>query len=184
MASEAGHFVFADVVEAICRKMIRRHPHVFGQDREGSAAAAKSRWEDMKAAERQPSQGPTLGDVPRALPGLSRALKLQAKAARVGFDWPATDAVIEKIVEEAKELRDAPGDKRAEEFGDLLFAIVNLGRHLGIDAEAALRSANAKFERRFARIETALAQRGKVPAQSTLAEMDELWDEAKRNEAR
>ena len=184
MASEAGHFAFADVVEASCRKMIRRHPHVFGKDKEGSAAAAKSRWEDMKAAERPSAKGATLGDVPLALPGLSRAFKLQAKAAWVGFDWPATDAVIDKIVEEAEELRDATGDKQAEEFGDLLFAMVNLGRHLGIDAETALRGANAKFERRFAQIESALARRGKAPAESTLEEMDELWNEAKRDEAR
>ena len=184
MAAEAGRFAFDDVVEAICRKMIRRHPHVFGTTGEGTAHAAKSRWEDMKAAERREGGGKTLSDVPIALPGLTRALKLQAKAARVGFDWPSADAVVDKMIEEAKELKDASDDTKAEEFGDLLFAMVNLGRHLGIDAEDALRAANAKFERRFAHVEAGLEARGKVPAQSTLEEMDELWNEAKRGEAK
>jgi ATP diphosphatase len=120
--------------------------------------------------------------VAQALPALMRAIKLQAKAARVGFDWPSADNVLDKIVEEAKELQHAAPEKRAEEFGDLLFAVVNLGRHYGVDAEEALRGANRKFERRFAFIESELNRLGKTPAQSDLAEMDSLWDKAKSKE--
>jgi ATP diphosphatase len=120
-----------------------------------------------------------LDGVPVALPGLTRAVKLQAKAAKVGFDWPSVDHVYDKIAEEVAELRAAPPASKAEEFGDLLFAMANVARHLGIDPEAALRDANAKFERRFRHIEERLAEHGKAPAQSDLAEMDALWDEAK-----
>jgi MazG family protein len=180
MAAEEGSFTFDDVVEAVCRKMIRRHPHVFGDAEARSAGVAKGFWEANKAREREgkPSKG-TLDGVALALPALTRALKLQAKAARVGFDWPSVDNVYDKIAEEIAEFRAAPEDKKAEEFGDILFAMANVARHMGIDPEAALRGTNAKFIRRFAYIEAQLAARGKTPEQSDLAEMDALWTEAK-----
>jgi MazG family protein len=181
MAEEEGSFSFEDVVEAVVTKMIRRHPHVFGDAEARSATLAKSFWEDNKAKERKdkPKQG-LLASVPAALPGLTRAVKLQAKAAKVGFDWPSVDNVYDKIAEEVAEFREAPDAKKAEEYGDLLFAMANAARHLGIDPEAALRGANAKFERRFAHIESRLAESGKEPKDSNLAEMDALWNEAKR----
>lgn len=183
MAEEEGSFSFDDVVEAICRKLLRRHPHVFGDEAARSAKLAKGFWEDMKAGEPKKDSGAgLLSAVPKALPGLTRAVKLQAKAARVGFDWPSVDSVYDKIAEEVAELRDAPQDAKAEEYGDLLFALANAARHLSIDPEAALRAASQKFERRFAHIEARLAKRGKQPADSNLAEMDELWDEAKELE--
>jgi MazG family protein len=185
MAAEQRTFAFEDVVEVICRKMVRRHPHVFGDEKARSAGAAKGFWETMKAKE-QPEQGAdpssALDGVPPALPALTRALKLQAKAARVGFDWPSSDEVVDKIREEVAELRAAPKEKQQEEFGDLLFAAVNFARHLGLDPEAALRGANAKFERRFSYIESALRMQGKSPEESTLPEMDRLWNEAKHEE--
>ena len=145
MADEEGSFTFDDVVEAVNAKMIRRHPHVFGDERARSAKLAKGFWEDMKAKEREsmPQQG-LLASVPVALPGLTRALKLQAKAAKVGFDWPSVDNVYDKIAEEVAEFRAAPDDKKVEEFGDILFAMANVARHLGIDPEAALRATNAQ----------------------------------------
>jgi ATP diphosphatase len=189
MAEEAGSFDFADVVEAITRKMIRRHPHVFGSEVERSMPPAKGFWEAEKAKERAGAASAPRGvldGVPVALPALTRAVKLQAKAARVGFDWPSSDEVLAKIAEECQELRDAARDgshdarrHAIEEYGDLLFAMANLARHLEIDPEAALRSANAKFERRFRHIEAELEARGRTPAESDLAEMDALWDEAK-----
>ena len=181
MADEEGAFGFDDVIAAICQKMIRRHPHVFGDEEARSAKLAKGFWEDMKARERKdrPRSG-LLNTVPVALPGLTRALKLQAKAARVGFDWPSVENVYDKIAEEVAEFREAPDSKKPEEFGDLLFAMANVARHMGIDPEAALRGTNAKFERRFAHIEQRLSEAGKTPAESTLEEMDSLWDEAKR----
>ena len=139
----------------------------------------------MKAREKAGRiDGPesVLAGVPVALPGLTRAVKLQGKAAKVGFDWPSVDNVFDKIEEEIAELRQAPPDKREEEFGDLLFAIANVGRHMGIDPESALRAANGKFERRFHHIEERLRERGTRPADSTLEEMDALWDEAKERE--
>jgi len=180
LADEEGSFTFDDVVEAVTTKMIRRHPHVFGDEQARSAALAKTFWEDNKAREREgkPKQG-VLASVPVALPGLTRALKLQSKAAKVGFDWPSVDNVYDKIAEEIEEFKTAPDDKRTEEFGDILFAMANVARHLGIDPEAALRATNAKFERRFAHIEARLAERGKEPGDSDLAEMDALWNEAK-----
>ncbi|MFT3672026.1 nucleoside triphosphate pyrophosphohydrolase [Aestuariivirga sp.] len=182
MAAEEGSFTFDDVVEGVVRKMIRRHPHVFGDEQARSGGVAKGFWEANKAKERA-AQGKApdrvLAGVPLALPGLTRAQKLQAKAAKVGFDWPHVDHVYDKISEELSELKDAPEEKRAEELGDLLFVLANLARHYGIDPEAALRGANAKFERRFAHIEDALKAKGKTPAQSDLAEMDGLWNEAK-----
>jgi len=179
MAEEEEAFSFDDVVEAICRKMIRRHPHVFGDEKARSAKLAKGFWEEMKGRERKDNKAGTLDGVPLCLPGLTRAVKLQAKAAKAGFDWPSVDNVYDKIAEEVAEFRAAPPDKKTEEYGDLLFAMANVARHLGIDPEAALRAANGKFERRFRHIEARLAERGKLPAQSDLAEMDGLWDEAK-----
>ena len=180
MADEEGSFTFDDVIAAVNAKMIRRHPHVFGDAQARSAKLAKGFWEDMKAREKQgkPKQG-VLDSVPAALPGLTRALKLQDKAAKVGFDWPSVDNVYDKIAEEVAEFRTAPDDKKAEEFGDILFALANVARHLGFDPEAALRGTNAKFERRFAYIEQRLAGDGRKPSDLTLAEMDRLWDEAK-----
>jgi ATP diphosphatase len=191
MADEAGHFSFADVVRTVSDKMVARHPHVFGDEsREKSAEQQTKDWERIKAAERAAAgeTGParTLDDVAMGLPALMRAVKLQKRAARVGFDWPSTDEVLAKLVEEAGELTEARAslseDEIEEEFGDLLFVVANLGRHFGVDPEAALRRANAKFTRRFAAIEDALAARGKTPAQSDLAEMDALWDAAKAAE--
>ena len=185
MASEEKLFDFDDVANAISDKMVARHPHVFGDEsREKSADQQTADWEAIKAAERaeKAKQG-TLDDVALALPALMRAIKLQKRAARVGFDWPEIDQVLEKMLEEAHELNDAKSNlsqaKIEEEFGDLLFVMVNFGRHLKIDAEEALRSANAKFTRRFKHIERALAERGKTPEQSTLEEMDALWEAAK-----
>jgi ATP diphosphatase len=185
MAAEAGHFTLDDVLRAIADKMVARHPHVFGDAVIASARAQTDAWEAQKARERGArAQAGVLDDVPLALPALMRALKLQNRAARVGFDWPDVAQVVDKIAEEAAELveaRDRLGAQElAEEYGDMLFVIVNLGRHLGLDPEAALRGANDKFTRRFAYIEAALAARGKHPRESTLEEMDALWNEAKR----
>ena len=186
MAEEAGVFRFGDVVKAISDKMIRRHPHVFGaESREKSAAQQIVDWERIKAEERagRPKAKGALDGVALALPALTRALKLQARAARVGFDWPDAGAVLAKIAEETGELVEARDAGRteavAEEYGDLMFVMANLARHLGIDPEAALRGANAKFTRRFEAIEAALAAEGRTPADSDLAEMDTLWDAAK-----
>ncbi len=183
MADEEGAFTFDDVLEAINTKMVRRHPHVFGDEAAKSANLAKSFWEDMKAKERveKPPEG-LLSSVPLALPGLTRALKLQAKAAKVGFDWPSVENVYAKISEEIAEFRAAPDANKASEFGDLMFALANVARHLGIDPEEALRATNAKFEKRFRHIELELEKRGKQPKDSTLEEMDALWDAAKELE--
>lgn len=192
MASEAGHFTFDDVVEGICRKLIRRHPHVFGEEEARTAGAVKGFWERIKAEERadktREGEEPesVLDGVPVALPALARAVKLQRRAARVGFDWPDAEPVIAKIEEEVGELRHeiASGDAggMAEELGDLMFALANLARHLGIEPEAALHAANAKFTRRFRVVEAKLRDRGTPAADATLAEMDALWNEAKREE--
>jgi MazG family protein len=181
MAEEEGSFTFEDVIEAIARKMVRRHPHVFGDETARSAGLAKGFWEEMKAKERTPGSdaGGLLAAVPMALPALTRALKLQAKAAKVGFDWPSVENVYDKIAEEIAEFRSAPGAQKAEEFGDLLFALANLARHLGIDPEGALRGANAKFVRRFRHVEERLKAQGREPQDSDLAEMDQFWNEAK-----
>jgi ATP diphosphatase len=185
MASEAGHFDFADVVQGISDKMVARHPHVFGDAPRDKTAADQTRdWEAAKAAERGAAR--VLDGVALGLPGLTRAVKLQARAARVGFDWPSTDEVVAKIAEEAGELVEArdrlTAAEVAEEFGDLLFVMANLARHLQVDPEAALRAANAKFTRRFNRIEDWLRADGRVPSQSDLAEMDALWNRAKAEE--
>lgn len=184
MAREAGQFGFSDVVAAISAKMIDRHPHVFGEASHEKSAETQSRdWEAAKAAERRAG---ALAGVARGLPALTRAVKLQNRAARVGFDWPSSADVLAKIAEETVELEAARASGDAEhafeEFGDLLFVMANLARHYGIDPEAALRSASAKFERRFAAVEVALAASGKRPEDSDLAEMDGLWDAAKAAE--
>ena len=205
MAQEQGAFEFADVVQTLTEKLIRRHPHVFGETRGLSTEAVEGLWERIKTQERvqkalaknpngssdkAPDMDPAcegaLAGVPVALPALTRALKLQEKASRVGFDWNDPLAVLAKIREEADEIEAelAAGNNAAAtaEVGDLLFAVVNMARHLAADPEAALRAANRKFERRFAAIERALAGRGKTPLEATLAEMDQLWNEAKAAE--
>jgi ATP diphosphatase len=187
MAAEAGHFTFADVVTAISDKMIARHPHVFGTETRDKTAEQQTRdWEAQKAKERGPAR--TLDGIAASLPALTRALKLQNRAARVGFDWPSTDEVLDKLVEEAREVVEARDtlthDALTEEIGDLLFVMANLARHLKIDPEAALRAANQKFTRRFSRIEDWLAEQGRSPSQSDLAEMDALWNRAKAEDKR
>lgn len=186
MAEEAGHFGFGDVVRAISDKMVARHPHVFGDESRDKTAEDQTRdWERVKAAERGAQAG-VLDGVALGLPALTRAVKLQNRAARVGFDWPSTDEVVDKLVEEARELAEARArlgpEAVAEEFGDLLFVVANLARHLRVDPEAALRAANAKFTRRFRAIEAALAAEGRRPEDSDLAEMDALWNAAKAAE--
>jgi ATP diphosphatase len=213
IAEEQGAFAFGDVVEAVTKKMIRRHPHVFGDGTARDPSAVKATWDQIKAEERAEkaaerggasSSNPspenesfTLADVPITLPALTRAVKLQDKAAKVGFDWPNLQPVFEKLKEEIAEFEEValPCDPRGgrlpagessnainEEFGDMLFVMANIARHLQLDPETALRSSNQKFTRRFAHIERALAERGKSPSQSSLAEMDALWDEAKVRE--
>jgi ATP diphosphatase len=194
MAREQGAFDFGDVVEAITGKLLRRHPHVFGEARGLSAKEVEGLWDRIKTEEKaeradrggQAERSGALAGVPVALPALTRALKLQAKAGKVGFDWNDPLAVLAKIREECDEIAAeiAVGDsaKAAAEVGDLLFAVVNLARHLDADPEAILRACNQKFERRFAAIERALAEQGKRPQDSTLAEMDALWDAAKAEE--
>ena len=179
MATDQGRFGFDDVVRAIADKMVARHPHVFGSEsRDKTPEQQTLDWEKIKAAERGPAR--VLDGVALGLPALTRAVKLQKRAARVGFDWPSTDEVLAKLREEMEELTEARNTlgqaEILEEFGDLLFVMANLARHMNIDPEAALRGANAKFSRRFARIEDWLAEAGKTPADSDLAEMDALWN--------
>ncbi len=197
MAEEQSAFAFGDVVEAISRKMIRRHPHVFA-DKDGKLTPShvKEAWDRIKAEEKaeraarrpqQPAEHKSLlSGVKAGQPALTRAMELQRKASTVGFDWNDPRAVLHKIREEADEIEEAldGGDagELAAETGDLLFALVNLARHVGADPEAALRGTNAKFERRFAYIERALAAKGRSLESATLAEMDALWDEAKAAE--
>jgi ATP diphosphatase len=197
MAQEQGAFEFDDVVLAINEKLIRRHPHVFGDTRDLTPEQVKGLWSKIKAEEKAeraaryrqsgtPVPNGTLAEVRPGLPTLARAVKLQAQAGTVGFDWNDPKAVLDKIAEEAAEISAAidggSRDEAAEEVGDLMFAVVNLARHLDVDPETALRGANAKFERRFASIERALAARGKTPHEATLAEMDALWNDAKSAE--
>ena len=195
MAQEHGAFDFGGVVDAITTKLIRRHPHVFGETRDLSPGEVKGLWDRIKSEEKaeraarggKPLDGEgALAGVPVPLPALTRALKLQQKAGKVGFDWNDPMAVLAKIREECDEIEAeiAAGDtvKAASEVGDLLFAVVNLARHLDADPETTLRSANRKFARRFGSIEQALAARGKQPQDTTLAEMDALWDAAKAAE--
>jgi nucleoside triphosphate diphosphatase len=190
MAEEQGAFDFGGVVEAITTKLVRRHPHVFADADGKTAEAVKGLWERIKAEERaargEPAEAGALAGVPVALPALTRALKLQNKAGAVGFDWNDPRAVLAKIREEADEI-EAALDARDEahaatEVGDLLFAVVNLARHLHADPESLVRATNRKFERRFAFIEAALAKQGRTPKDATLAEMDALWDAAKAEE--
>jgi MazG family protein len=188
MAEEQGEFAFADVAQAICDKMIRRHPHVFGEASHRDAAEQTAAWEAIKAEERAAKDATRslLDGVPSALPALTRAEKLTRRAARVGFTWATPEAVIEKLHEELGELavEVAAGDraKMRDEMGDVLFVCANLARLLEIDPEDALRSTNAKFTRRFNAIEQALAADGRSPEQSDLAEMDRLWNAAKEKE--
>ena len=188
MAEEAGAFDFEDVAQAINAKMIRRHPHVFAAETYGSLAEQKAGWETFKAQERgeKGRAESLLDDVPVGLPALTRAVKLSKRAARVGFVWPSVKEVMEKLHEEVEELERelAAGDveKARQEMGDVLFVVANLARTLEVDPEDSLRFANAKFARRFRYIEARLAERGKTPEQSDLAEMDALWDEAKAAE--
>ena len=190
MASERGLFDIGDVIEAVTTKMIRRHPHVFGPDTAEDAAAATSRWDTIKAEERarkaaqRPADAPPaslLDDVPQVLPALMRAEKLAKRAASVGFDWPTTAAVLEKSDEELGEVAAAiMADDRpaiAEELGDLLFAVANLARHLGVDPEAALRDANAKFTRRFSYVEARAREDGVPLAKAGLERLDGYWNE-------
>lgn len=193
MAREAGGFDMADVLRGLNDKMVRRHPHVFGTVSIADAEAQTHAWEKQKAEERAAAAAAkglkpsALDGVIGGLPALTRAEKLQKRAARVGFDWPEAAQVLDKIAEETQEIRaaleqKAPKDSVAEEIGDLLFAVVNLARHLEIDSEGALRTANRKFERRFRRVEEILAAQGKEPAGSTLDEMEAAWVEAKQEE--
>ena len=194
MAQEQGAFDFGGVVQAITEKLLRRHPHVFGNARGLEVEAVNALWDRIKAQEKaeraghgkDTGQAGALAGVPVGLPALTRALKLQDKAGKVGFDWNDPRAVLAKIREEADEIETAldaaDGDAVAGEVGDLLFAVVNLARHVKADPESILRAANRKFARRFAAIERALAARGKSPRDATLAEMDALWDEAKVDE--
>ncbi len=179
MAEEEGLFDFGAVVEAVTAKMIRRHPHVFGDEKaRHDAASQKDFWEKLKESERTASgQTGLLDDVAGALPALTRAEKLQRRASTVGFDWNNAELVLDKLAEEAREVLEAPTqDKRAEEIGDLLFVVANLARHLKVDPEAALRDANAKFTRRFRHIETVLGGR---MGSASLEEMEALWQDAK-----
>jgi ATP diphosphatase len=189
MAEELGAFDFGDVVEVLTAKLIRRHPHVFGDEGPQTPHAVEGLWERIKAQEKaargKSEHAGALAGVPVALPALTRALKLQDKASKVGFDWNDPRAVLHKIREEADEIEaalDGDATEAAGEVGDLLFAAVNLARHLRADPEAVVRQTNRKFERRFAAIEYALAADGKRPQDATLAEMDALWDEAKAQE--
>jgi ATP diphosphatase len=200
MAQEQAAFEFGDVVFAICDKMIRRHPHVFGDARGRDVKAVNVAWAEIKAEEKrlraarraerglapEDGGGRVLDGVPVGLPALTRAIKLQDKAAKVGFDWPNAGPVIDKIREEITEVEQeiASGDREAAagEVGDLLFAVANLARHLGVDPETALRGTNAKFTRRFGAIEDALAEEGRAPSSATLEEMEALWQAAKAGE--
>ncbi|MCV0396864.1 MAG: nucleoside triphosphate pyrophosphohydrolase [Rhizobiaceae bacterium] len=198
MAEEKEEFAFGDVVEAITRKMIRRHPHVFGDEKARAARSAKGQWERIKAEEKAEKRAARLArgappqenghgyldGVPVNLPALTRALKLQEKAARVGFDWPDTEPVLDKIEEEIGELREASSlkdrDRVEDEFGDVLFSLVNYGRHLGVDAETALRRTNEKFRTRFHHVEGRLLADGSSLEAATLDEMEAIWVSAKR----
>lgn len=195
MAEEEGAFDFGGVVEAITDKLVRRHPHVFGDARDLSPDEVSALWGKIKAEEKRlkaernpgrdalPGLARTLAGVKSGRPALTRALELQKAASEVGFDWNDIRAVLDKIVEESREVAEAVASGQAahveDEIGDLFFVMVNLARHAGVDPETALRGANAKFERRFAYVEDGLAAKGREPRQASLTEMDALWDEAK-----
>jgi ATP diphosphatase len=198
MAEEASEFAFGDVVEAITKKMIRRHPHVFGDAEARAAGSAKGMWNAIKAEEKaekrqarlargldpEDSGRGFLDSVPHALPALTRALKLQEKAAQVGFDWKEAKPILDKIEEEILELREAMDrgnrDEVQDEFGDVLFALVNFGRHLAIDAETALRGTNDKFRSRLHVVESELQKSGRSLAEASLDELEALWQRAKK----
>lgn len=187
MAEEAGHFAFADVARAIADKMVRRHPHVFGEEAARDAGMQAMAWEEQKRAERRArAETGTLAGIAVGLPALTRARKITARAARVGFDWADAEQVIEKLEEEIAELRaELPGAdpaRLADEFGDILFVAANLARKLHLDPEACLRQANAKFARRFGQVEAALAAEGRTAEEASLAEMEALWQQVKRTE--
>lgn len=202
IAEEQDKFAFNDVVAAITRKMIRRHPHVFGTPEERAAGAPQGFWERIKAGERAekarersalagdaetpPARTSILDNIPPSMPALTRAVKLQNKAAKVGFDWPSLAPVMDKMREELRELDDAIDRNDtadiADEFGDLLFVVANVARHLDIDPEASLRQTNTKFIRRFRRIEQLLVEQGRTVDDADLEEMDRLWDQAKVEE--
>jgi MazG family protein len=190
IAEEEKEFDIGGILEEIAAKMIRRHPHVFGEAKVKDAAEVKRNWDQIKRdVEKRGVGDPSiLARVPRAMPALLRAQKITAEAAKVGFDWDSAQSVITKVEEELGEFRAALAganpDRVRDEIGDLLFSIVNLSRHLGVNAEEALRATNRKFEQRFLYIEQHLRQRGKDPASSTLEEMDALWVEAKQKEAK
>ncbi|MDX1455242.1 MAG: nucleoside triphosphate pyrophosphohydrolase [Gammaproteobacteria bacterium] len=183
MAEEAGHFDFEQVAQALVDKMVRRHPHVFGDADIDSSDAQTASWEAMKAEEKAArGQRGVLDDVPLNLPALVRAEKLSRRAGRVGFEWPDLEGVFDKIEEETAELKEAVAkgldrDAAEDELGDMLFAMANLARYLKVDPEAALRRTNAKFERRFRAVEAELEARGKSPSESTLEEMDAIWND-------
>jgi ATP diphosphatase len=196
MAEEAGDFAFGDVVEAITRKMIRRHPHVFARSDADTPQAVKLQWDEIKRAEKaervarrakhglpEDANKGHLGSVQRSFPALVEALKLQERAAKVGFDWSSPEPILDKIEEEIAELREALASndkaKVADELGDLIFAVVNIGRHVGTDPEMALRGTNTKFRRRFAHIETELEAAGETLEAATLERMEDLWQAAK-----
>lgn len=187
MAQERGWFSFDSVVEAICEKLVARHPHVFAGAAVGDAGEQSRQWEEIKARERRAGNagGGTLDGIALGLPAITRAAKLQRRAAQVGFDWPEPGPVFDKVLEELREVRDTLGQGRertAAEVGDLLFACVNLARHLDVDPEQALRGANGRFERRFAHIERNLASQGKAIAEATASQMEALWEDAKRGD--
>jgi ATP diphosphatase len=191
MAEEAGLFGFAEIAKSIADKMVRRHPHVFGDAAARDAEAQAGAWEAQKTAERAArAETGTLAGIPAALPALTRALKLTARAGRVGFDWPDAEAVLDKLDEEVAELRAelpsgaAPADpaRLADEMGDMLFVLANLARKLKLDPETCLRQANEKFARRFGAVEQRLAQTGKAPADATLDEMEAEWQAVKAAE--
>lgn len=200
MAEEQGAFAFGDVVEAITKKLIRRHPHVFGSTKDLSPAEVKSLWDSIKAEEKaerkaerarmglspEAHEAGFLGGIPTALPALTRAQKLTAKAAKVGFDWPDATQVIDKIHEELDEVKEAASskdrDRIEDEIGDLLFSATNLARHFGIDPERALRRTNAKFERRFRAVEQGLVEQDRSLDEASLEEMERLWVAAKMSE--
>ena len=188
IARESGAFGFDDVIDAIVGKMVRRHPHVFGDAHCNDLAEQSTRWEEMKAAERSRDahQASRLDDIPLALPALSRGVKLQRRAARCGFDWPNADEVFEKLSEELGELQEAVGTGNAsgidEELGDLLFTVANLARHLGVDPEAAARAANGKFERRFREMERRADAGGASVDALDGAELEAIWSEIKGEE--
>jgi ATP diphosphatase len=187
MATEDGDFTFDDVAHSICEKMVRRHPHVFGKINTGEAHQKELSWEDLKAKERtlKVAEQGVLGGVAKGLPALLRAFKLQKRAARVGFDWPDVDGAFNKLKEELNELLEElerpqlDNDKLIDEIGDVMFSAVNVARKLGIDPEAALRSGNAKFEKRFSYIETTLSEMNKGFDNVTLTDMENLWVKSK-----